>query len=100
MHGAFFSGLPLSLNTFLSIGNAILIVPALLYALLNGIAANSAGHAGQTGWAAAFASGAAAVWLVYWVGYGVAPWGHCAERDGAARRFGQSIPALHDMVGL
>ncbi|MCO5204605.1 MAG: hypothetical protein M9928_06225 [Anaerolineae bacterium] len=72
--GFFLSGLLLSLNTFLSIGNAILIVPALLYALLEWHSSGQRWARHQTGWAVAFASGAAAVWLVYWVGYGVAPW--------------------------
>lgn len=72
--GFLISGLLLSACTFLSIGNAVLVLPALLYALFVWRDWDRQWTRQQTGWATLFAFGAAAVWLVYWAGFGVAPW--------------------------
>lgn len=83
----FLSGLSLSLLTFLSLGNAALLLPLGLYAGLYLTAAVSpqpvvlAAAVRQVTtdrvvwrWGAFFAVGLATVWLAYWVGWGVTPW--------------------------
>lgn len=77
----FLSGLLLSLSSFLSIGNAMIGVPLLVYGLSlwrqdHGRLDN---HQRQDRFwwytaVAIFALGAASVWLIYWVGWGVPPW--------------------------
>lgn len=70
------AGLLLSLMTFLSLGNAALLLAAVVYALLViwPDAETAASAPRLLTLALAFALGAAAVWLLYWLGWGVAPW--------------------------
>jgi hypothetical protein len=75
----FLSGLLYSLATFLSLGNAALGLPLLLYALLT-LWTNR--HAKQLlpAWrtlliaALIWGGGASALWLLYWAGWGITPW--------------------------
>lgn len=67
------AGLLLSLMSFLSLGNAALVVLLGAYGL--GMALQERAPLRQlAGLAAVFATGAAAVWLIYWLGWGVPPW--------------------------
>lgn len=79
----FAAGLLLSFLSFLSLGNATL---ALLLALYGGMMwwlpeaparlplLRESAWKERVGQVLAFGSGAAAVWLLYWAGWGVAPW--------------------------
>lgn len=77
----FLAGLVLSLMTFLSLGNAALLLPLVLWPAL----AVTNYHPPITGHqllitrsllpgAMAFILGAGSLWLLYWAGWGVAPW--------------------------
>jgi hypothetical protein len=78
----FIAGLLLSVSSFLSLGNAALLLPLLLFVALTISAGRNA--PAQTVSLSVLASlreiilpfglGAAAVWLVYWLGWGVPPW--------------------------
>jgi 4-amino-4-deoxy-L-arabinose transferase-like glycosyltransferase len=88
----FAAGFVLSLLTFLSLGNAALLLPAGLWLLLWQWARHkqiepevhlpAAGkrrlfagpYAALLWWAASFGAGVTAVWLIYWAGWGVPPW--------------------------
>ena len=70
------AGLLLSLSSFLTLGNAALLVVLLAYGL--GYWAVGLGGWPRPGeglrWLLAFGLGAAAFWLGYWLGWGVPPW--------------------------
>ena len=68
------SGVLLSLSTFLSLGNGVVLLIALGYALLSWWVSRKAWTGRIALWAALFGLGAASVWLIYWLGWGVAPW--------------------------
>jgi hypothetical protein len=78
----FAAGLVLSLLTFLSLGNAALLLPATLWLLLQEWQKRdgwerlppTASHPVLFRWVVAFGTGTAIVWLVYWAGWGVPPW--------------------------
>lgn len=68
---AFLAGLLLSGTTFLSLGNGALALPLLLFAFwpinLKSLIVNLK-------WLSFFLAGLATIWLIYWLGWGVAPW--------------------------
>ncbi len=70
------AGLLLSLSSFMTMGNAALLLPLLLYAgfeIWQGKVTNRQLKRWLYG-ALAFAAGGAALWLVFWAGWGVEPW--------------------------
>ena len=68
------SGILLSFSTFLSLGNGVVVLIVMGYALLSWWVSRKAWTARVALWATLFAVGAASLWLIYWVGWGVAPW--------------------------
>lgn len=68
---AFLTGFLLSLSTFLSLGNGTFIVVLGVFALLH---PNRQSSIVNLKWFMSFAFGLASLWLVYWLGWGVAPW--------------------------
>jgi hypothetical protein len=68
---AFLAGLLLSAGTFLSLGNGAFVLVLAVHAVWH-LHRNST--APNLKWPAWFLIGLATVWLLYWVGWGVAPW--------------------------
>jgi hypothetical protein len=68
---AFLAGLLLSGSIFLSLGNGALVVALAVFVLLH---ANHQSRIVNLEWLIWFLAGLASVWVVYWVGWGVAPW--------------------------
>lgn len=69
-----FSGILLSLSTMLSIGNVMLGIVVVVYAVTSWWLLGKPWTWRIARWAAAFAAGAASLWLLLWAGWGVAPW--------------------------
>jgi hypothetical protein len=72
----FLAGLLLSLSSFMTMGNAALLLPLLLYALLWIWQGNELKRQANR-WLLSglvFGAGCTALWLAFWVGWGVAPW--------------------------
>lgn len=67
------AGAVLSLMTFLSVGNAAWAAVVVLYTALGAWRRNWVRREWMWG-GVALALGAASLWLVYWLGWGVAPW--------------------------
>lgn len=72
---AFLTGLLLSLSTFLSLGNGAFVIVLGVFALLH---PNRQSSIVNLKWFTSFALGLASLWLIYWLGWGVAPW-HLAQ---------------------
>ena len=71
----FLSGLIVSLATFLSLGNAALLLLLVAYAGLQGWLRRAERPFAHLAFQlAALGLGATAVWLIYWAGWGVPPW--------------------------
>ena len=77
----FLSGLTLSVATFLSLGNAALLLFLALYALLSlwqrhprQLADPQTRKLANLRYAIAFTLGTLSLWLIYWLGWGVPPW--------------------------
>lgn len=69
----FWAGLLLSLNSFFSVGNAALLALLGVYALLK-LRITPVKGARLLIWGSFFFAGLAAIWLIYWLGWGVPPW--------------------------
>ncbi len=72
----FLAGLLLSVSSFLTMANATLLLPLALYVVLwqwQGTGARPQPRRWLF-WGLAFVGGCAALWLIFWIGWGVAPW--------------------------
>jgi hypothetical protein len=68
------AGLIFSLSTFLSLGNGALLLPVALFMGFRWRADPTLSGRQLLNWTIAFGLGAAAIWLVYWLGWGISPW--------------------------
>lgn len=68
---AFLAGLLLSITTFFSLGNGALLLVLAVFALGHPNLKSKIVHLKWLLW---FIVGLASVWLIYWLGWGVAPW--------------------------
>ena len=69
----FLAGLLLSISTFMSVGNAAILLLLGVYALLK-LWQKPVKWSRILTWGGFFLAGLASIWLVYWLGWGVPPW--------------------------